>query len=46
MSFPQDDYTPFGYLHTPGHTRNLTPRGAARGRGRVGRLSGAGPCAR
>ncbi len=30
MSFPPDDYTPYGYLDTPTHTRNLTPRGVLR----------------
>ncbi len=30
MLFPQDDYTPHGYLDTPTHTRNLTPRGVLR----------------
>ncbi|HEU4326493.1 MAG TPA: hypothetical protein VFS21_25350 [Roseiflexaceae bacterium] len=30
MSFPPDDYTPHGYLHTPTHTRNLSPRGVLR----------------
>lgn len=30
MSFPADDYTPYGYLDTPSHTRNLTPRGVLR----------------
>ncbi|GAB4194089.1 MAG: hypothetical protein OHK0022_09670 [Roseiflexaceae bacterium] len=30
MSFPADDYTPHGYLDTPTHTRNLTPRGVLR----------------
>jgi hypothetical protein len=30
MPFPTDDYTPHGYLDTPTHTRNLTPRGVLR----------------
>jgi hypothetical protein len=30
MPFPSDDYTPYGYLDIPTHTRNLTPRGVAR----------------
>jgi hypothetical protein len=30
MHFPADDYTPYGYLATPTHTRNLTPRGVLR----------------
>lgn len=30
MHFPQDEYTPFGYLDIPGHSRNLTPRGVLR----------------
>jgi hypothetical protein len=30
MPFPPDDYTPYGYLGTPTHTRNLTPRGVLR----------------
>src|SRR5262249_22850173 len=33
MPFPPDDYTPFGYLDTPAHTRNLTPRGVLRSNG-------------
>lgn len=28
--FPLDDYTPYGYLDSPAHTRNLTPRGVVR----------------
>ncbi len=27
MSFPPDDYTPYGYLDIPTHTRNLRPLG-------------------
>jgi hypothetical protein len=30
MPFPPDDYTPHGYLDSPAHTRNLTPRGVLR----------------
>lgn len=30
MPFPTDDYTPYGYLDVPAHTRNLTPRGVLR----------------
>lgn len=30
MPFPPDTYTPHGYLDTPTHTRNLTPRGVLR----------------
>ncbi len=30
MPFPIDDYTPHGYLNTPTHTRNLSPRGVLR----------------
>lgn len=30
MAFPADSYTPHGYLDTPTHTRNLTPRGVLR----------------
>jgi hypothetical protein len=30
MAFPTDSYTPHGYLDTPTHTRNLTPRGVLR----------------
>jgi hypothetical protein len=30
MPFPADDYTPHGYLDSPTHTRNLTPRGVVR----------------
>jgi hypothetical protein len=30
MPFPLDDYTPHGYLDSPAHTRNLTPRGVVR----------------
>src|SRR5262245_54407169 len=30
MPFPPDDYTPHGYLDSPAHTRNLTPRGVVR----------------
>lgn len=30
MPFPVDDYTPHGYLDTPTHTRNLSPRGVLR----------------
>lgn len=30
MHFPQDEYTPFGYLDIPAHSRNLTPRGVLR----------------
>src|SRR5258706_3908725 len=30
MPFSIDDYTPHGYLDTPTHTRNLTPRGVVR----------------
>ncbi|HWQ15077.1 MAG TPA: hypothetical protein VNL77_19930 [Roseiflexaceae bacterium] len=30
MPFPADDYTPHGYLGTPTHTRNLSPRGVLR----------------
>lgn len=30
MHFPQDEYTPFGYLDISGHSRNLTPRGVLR----------------
>jgi len=30
MRFPTDDYTPHGYLDTPTHSRNLTPRGVLR----------------
>jgi hypothetical protein len=30
MPFPLDDYTPHGYLDSPTHTRNLTPRGVVR----------------
>ncbi len=30
MGFPHDEYTPYGYLDTPTHTRNLTPRGVLR----------------
>jgi hypothetical protein len=30
MPFPADDYTPHGYLDSPAHTRNLTPRGVVR----------------
>ena len=30
MPFPQDNYTPFGYLDVAGHTRNLTPLGVLR----------------
>ena len=30
MPFSIDDYTPHGYLGTPTHTRNLTPRGVVR----------------
>lgn len=30
MPFPPDDYTPHGYLDTPTHTRNLSPRGVLR----------------
>src|SRR5581483_3382366 len=33
MAFPTDDYTPHGYLDTPTHTRNLTPRGVLRSHG-------------
>ena len=33
MSLPYDDYTPFGYLDLPAHTRNLTPRGVVRSHG-------------
>ncbi len=30
MSFPPDDYTPYGYLDIPTHTRNLRPLGVVR----------------
>ncbi len=30
MPFPTDEYTPHGYLDTPAHTRNLSPRGVLR----------------
>jgi hypothetical protein len=30
MSFPGDDFTPFGYLDLPGHARRLSPRGVLR----------------
>jgi hypothetical protein len=30
VGFPQDDYTPYGYLETPNHTRNLHPCGVVR----------------
>lgn len=30
MSFPPDDYTPYGYLDLPTHTRNLRPLGVVR----------------
>lgn len=33
MQFPHDAYTPYGYLDTPTHTRNLTPRGVLRSHG-------------
>jgi hypothetical protein len=33
MPFPIDDYTPHGYLNTPTHTRNLSPRGVLRSHG-------------
>ncbi|HRC74854.1 MAG TPA: hypothetical protein PLO33_04195, partial [Kouleothrix sp.] len=33
MAFPTDDYTPYGYLDVPGHTRNLSPRGVLRSYG-------------
>lgn len=33
MAFPRDDYTPYGYLDVPTHTRNLTPRGVVRAHG-------------
>jgi hypothetical protein len=33
MPFPQDTYTPYGYLDTPTHTRNLSPRGVLRSHG-------------
>jgi hypothetical protein len=33
MPFPIDDYTPHGYLDTPTHSRNLTPRGVLRSHG-------------
>ncbi len=33
MPFPLDDYTPHGYLNTPTHTRNLSPRGVLRSHG-------------
>lgn len=33
MTFPRDDYTPFGYLDLPAHTRNLTPLGVIRSDG-------------
>lgn len=33
VPFPTDDYTPYGYLDTPTHTRNLTPRGVLRSHG-------------
>lgn len=32
-AFPIDDYTPYGYLNLPGHTRRLTPRGVMRSHG-------------
>ncbi len=31
-SFPLDDYTPYGYLDVPEHTRRLTPKGVLRSR--------------
>ncbi len=27
---PRDDFTPYGYLHVPGHTRNLSVKGVVR----------------
>lgn len=30
--FPRDDYTPYGYLDVPGHTKRLTPKGVLRSR--------------
>lgn len=30
QGFPLDDYTPYGYLDVPGHTRKLTPKGVLR----------------
>lgn len=32
-AFPVDDYTPYGYLDLPGHTRRLSPRGVMRSDG-------------
>ncbi|NYH90107.1 MGH1-like glycoside hydrolase domain-containing protein [Actinopolymorpha rutila] len=32
VSFPVDDYTPYGYLDVPEHTRRLTPKGVLRSR--------------
>lgn len=29
-SIPEDDFTPHGYLHVPGHTRNLSVKGVVR----------------
>jgi hypothetical protein len=33
MTFPQDRYTPYGYLDLPGHTRRLNPLGVLRSEG-------------
>lgn len=30
MAFPEDDYTPYGYLDVPTHTHTLSPRGVLR----------------
>ncbi|MBM7800666.1 hypothetical protein JOE57_003587 [Microlunatus panaciterrae] len=33
VGFPADDYTPYGYLNLPTHTRRLSPRGVLRSNG-------------